>query len=253
MTSDPKKFIQEIKIKHPDLLVETLSTESATENVSNTQPEGYINNKSLVSFASTVSSGNRQDVLNSTLIAQLYADHKFTNQEDIVKWYEAYVELLSNVGWSVETAEFSNLNAKGSVFEMQSAILDIIGTAISGSLLGVVMKTLEALKSLSDSDSKLIVFEKNTHSLNKGSFQIALADENNGAVSMTLGVFHLSTSTKIDKIIFFKSGKDKTEVNCRTTTCTLNSEIYSLVRNEILNKLGKNAEKYISKLPDFSL
>ena len=89
------------------------------------------------------------------------------------------------------------------MFEMEAAVLSILGTALSGNQLAIIKKTLEALKNLSDGDGKFKLFEKNSHSSNKGSFQIGLASEENDQVALTFAGFQLNTQTDIKQIVFF--------------------------------------------------
>lgn len=256
MVSNPKEFVQNLKVKYPKYKLEGLDSksalESAVEGGNSQQPEAYINNKSLTSFAANVSGQNRQDLLNSTLLAQLVADYCHPESFNIKLWYLKYVDVLKNIGWTLSAKEFATFETSGSVFEMDAAVLQILSAAIGGGYLNILTQTIDSFKSLSDSDNKIKAFEKNTHNLNKGTFQLALAVEDNGIVSLSLGAFQLSTSEEIKQIVFFKSSKDNTEMKYLTDTATLNNDVFSLVRNDIQAKLGNKAQSFISKLPDFA-
>ncbi|MEM8529144.1 MAG: hypothetical protein AAGG68_31220, partial [Bacteroidota bacterium] len=249
---NPKEFVKKLELQFPNFRLASISEKSdlheALESGGTNEPQGFINNKSLVAFTANVSGQNRQDCLNSTLLAQLVADKMHPDEEDIEAWYKAFTHVLSKIGWIAPGKEFSKFETDQSMFEMENVVLDILGATLSGSAIAIIAKTLGALKKLSDSDNKLVMFEKNSHSLNKGSFQIALADETNGQVSMTMSMFHLSTSSNIKKIVFFKSAKDQSQMKFNANTFVLNPEIYGIVRMDILQKIGDDSKDFIASL-----
>ncbi len=93
-----------------------------------------------------------------------------------------------------------------------------------------------------------MAFEKNTHSLTKGCFQIALVVEKNDSVSMQLGTFLLTSTNKIKQILFFTSKKDKTTLQYTSRRGTLDTEVYAPVRDAVLQKLGANISTYVAEI-----
>lgn len=249
---DPKKYVSGLELGMPRYAIESIepfnALESALQSGDEEKLEAYINNRSLISFASAVNGQNRQDVLNSTLLAQLAANKKVPDDSKLEDWYKTYTEVLSQIGWTVQAKEFSVFRTDKGVFEMEAAILDILGAGMSGNYIAIITKTLEALKKLSSTDNKIIAFERNTHSLEKGTFQLALADETNGAVSLRLGGFIVKAKNEIKRILFFKSTKEKTELTFSTMQCTLNNDVYSVVRKTVLDKLSDSASRYIAAI-----
>ncbi|TYP75292.1 hypothetical protein [Aquimarina intermedia] len=210
--------------------------------------EAFMNYKALDSFVSGISKQKQEDVLNSMLLAQRAAQKAFPNRDQVKDWYEKYFEVLSKIGWTMEQHNFKNFETDSSIFEIEKAILGIISAALTGNQLAIVVKTLEALKSLNDNDSRFVAFEKNTHGLNEGSFQLGMATENNGAVAVTLSAFLLKTDNRIKKILFFKSGKDETRMDYYLTKMTLLESKFDQARPFILKKLNDDIDDYISNL-----
>jgi hypothetical protein len=251
-TTDPISFIDKLEIVFPRHRIERLSPinfqRRALESAEEGKAESYVSNKSIISFVSNVTEQARQDVLNSTLIAQLAADKKFPEEGQMTDWFKKYQETLTNIGWTVQGKEFSKFQTSQSIFEMDNVIIDILTTAIGGSALAIIVKTIQAFKKLSDIDNRLLAFEKNTHTLTKGTFLIAIVDETNEALSMKIGAFLLTASNEIRQILFFKSTKDKTELSYSSSDCIFNSDVYSIVRNSVLTKLGNKASEYIAEI-----
>ncbi|SFD20704.1 hypothetical protein SAMN05518672_1011044 [Chitinophaga sp. CF118] len=252
MQQDPKSYIAALQLSFPEnaykRIVRGVPTEIESVEEDSDKDKAYFDNKSIVSFVAGVSPENRQDILDSTLLAQLAAGHLYPNPQDLKLWYEKYTEVLRNIGWTIQLNEFSEVSSSGSLFEMKNAILGIVSAAFGGNYVAIVTNVLDALKSLSDSDSKIVAFEKNTHSLGKGTFQLAMVEEVNGAVALHMAGFIISTSSEVKRILFFSSKKEKATVSSNSMACALNKETYATVRNTVKQKLGDKAQQYIAEI-----
>jgi hypothetical protein len=63
---------------------------------------------SIVSFADGVTGQQKEDLLNSTLLAQLAANRRYDRERDTLNWYDAYRSALRGVGWRSETTSSAN-------------------------------------------------------------------------------------------------------------------------------------------------
>ena len=250
MQQDPKSYVAALQLSYPENAYKyaVRGVPAEPEPESTNEDKAYLDNKSIVSFVAGVSPENRQDILDSTLLAQLAAGHLYPDPKDLKQWYEKYTEVLRNIGWSIQANEFSEVASSGSLFEMKNAILGIISAAFGGNYLAIVTKVLDALKNLSDSDSKIVAFEKNTHSAGKGTFQLAMVEEINDAVALRMAGFIISTSSAVKRILFFSSKKETATVSSNTMACTLNKETYANVRSTVKQKLGDKAKQYIAEI-----
>lgn len=247
LTKDLAGYVSELDLQPPAGRFATFRGQEAT-TIKEGEEQAFLADKSLVSFISEVSGQNRKDVLNSTLLAQMAANKKFPDEGDILKWYEAFIDVLSKIGWNIEASEIATFEDSKNIFEIDKAVIDILTAAFGGGFMPVIIKTLASIKNLSDDDHKILAFEKNTHSLTKGCFQIALAIEKNDSVSMQLGTFLLTSTNKIKQILFFKSKRDKTKLQYSSRRGTLNSEAYAMVRNAVLQKLGVHINTFITEI-----
>lgn len=244
---DLKKYVADLHLSTPS--VSYPSTRAVGRDlVVEGEEQSFLNDKSLVSFVSAVSEQRRKDVLNSVLLAQMAANKQFPNEDQILDWYKQFVLVLNKLGWAIEAADFSTFKSSGNVFEAESAIIDILTTAFGGNLPAVIAKTLSAIKSLADNTGKITAFDKNTHSQTKGAFQIGLAKEENGTVSLQLGTFTLTSSNEIKKILFFKSTKDSTELKYCSRQGTLDEEVYATARQAIVDKLGGKINEFVVEI-----
>jgi len=251
VTTDPKRYVKNLEIEQEAGATGFQSFEGfqrALEATDEQRPTAYLNRQSLVSFTTHVTGQNRLDILNSILLAQLAANKKFPDDADVLKWYESYTDVLQNIGWVIQRRDFTHYSDSKSIFEMENVVIDIITAAIGGTAVAVLLKTLDAFKQLSDKDNKIVAFERNTHSLNKGSFQIGVATEKNDSVAIGLAAFVLSTTEEIKRILFFRSKKDKFKLQTSLMEGTMNQQAYSIVRNDIEKKLSHLVTTYVSEI-----
>lgn len=210
--------------------------------------QSFIADKTIVSFAAGMSPQYRSDVLNSTLLAQLAANKKFDNgREDTLKWYSEFIDVLSHLGWVIEAADFNTYEAKGSILKVENVVIDILVSAFGNSFLGVITKTLNALKSPKE-NKKLIAFETNISSVQKGCFQLAAAVESNNTVVMKVGTFLLTSSSKVKQILFFEFGKDSTKLEYINRSATFNAETYAPHREVVAEMLSDKVGKFIAEI-----
>jgi hypothetical protein len=250
MQEDPKSYVAGLQLAFPENAYKSQmrGVPAAPESTNENEDKAYLDNKSIVSFVAGVSPENRQDILDSTLLAQLAAGHLYPNPQDLKQWYEKYTEVLRNIGWTIQENDFSEVTTSGSLFEMKNAILSLVSAAFGANYVTIVTKVLDALKNLSDTNSKIVAFEKNTHSAGKGTFQLALVEEVNDSVALHMAGFILSTTSEVKRILFFSSKKETATVSSSTMASTLNKETYANVRKAVKQKLGDKAQQYIAEI-----
>ena len=212
------------------------------------EEQAFIAEKSLVSFASSVSAQAREDILQSTLLAQLAANKQVGSPEKILEWYTVFVDVLAKTGWVIEGTSLQEFEAKEGVFEVEAVIIDLLQGAFGAGFLDIIKKTLDAIKGLRSADKKLKVFEKKVTTTSKGCFQIALANETDNVVALQMGTFLITTSSKMTRVIFFKSTKEKTSVKYLSRKGTLNSKLYDKIRDAVNKKLGDKITANVAEL-----
>ena len=193
--NDPETFISELELPALPAEYDNLSTRSGFQSGDATaeDEQAFISNKSLVSFASGIKPLYRGDVLDSTLLASMAAEKKFPNNSNPKEWYNYYVKVLTSIGWTSDRNENKTYENRAAEFDVNQAVVEIM-TAIAGGpgvqalLIG---KTLKALKNLADEDGKIRLFESRAKQLNTSNFQVGLATQTNGAVSLNVSNFAL--------------------------------------------------------------
>lgn len=207
----------------------------------------------VVSFVKGVTNERRQDIVNSSLLAQLAASKKVPDKKNIIDWYNAYFDVLENIGWAIQERNFSAYTQEANGLETHEAILKA-ATAFLGptaTALAVVTSILDAIKSMDSNSSWLKIFDQETKSAETAHFQIALAEQSDdGQFFVSLMAFSLKANASITQILFFKIRKDELELQKCLGKVTINEDVLVSVRDRLKQKLAAHANDYIAKLPD---
>jgi hypothetical protein len=207
----------------------------------------------IVSFVKGVSNERRQDVVNASLLAQLVANKKVPDKTRIIEWYNAYFEVLENIGWVIQDKSFSSYTEEADGLEAHEAILKVAAVFLGASpaALAVVISTLEALKSMDPSKSWITIFDRESKDVKSGHFQIALAEQgDNDQFFVSLMAFSLKAKSTLTQILFFKIRNDEVELQKCSGKVTINDEVLLSVRNRVSQKIADYTNDYIAKLPD---
>ena len=210
--------------------------------------DGYINNGSLVSFVTNVSTQHKKDVLNSTLLAQLAADKKFGRGSNIMRWYGYYFEVLKNIGWGVQGRSEILYQAGKSTFTLNDAILQILGAIMSQNEVLVLQRTLEHLKNLADQDKRIILFEQALQGSEFGNFQICTATEAKDSLAIKLNAFYFKSEKPVKRILWVDFSSSALSLRYMINEATLHVDYYSTVRDTVEEKLGEHALTYINSI-----
>lgn len=239
-------------IKDLDLAVpaESLLSLSAEKLAFNEEGEtAFVDSGSTVSFVGGVPLVKQQDVLNSTLLAQLAANKKYDRESQTEAWYGYYREVLENVGWVVQSFSFTKYTETGATIKLDKTALAIIAEIASGNELTVLASTLKALEE-SDPDSKqTTLFDSNGSQGEAGNFQLSTASvDPNGNIQMTLGAFYFKSSEHKSRFLFVTWSTKNINLYFGAQSVILNEQIYATVRQTVIDKLGDNAQKFVADL-----
>ena len=182
-------------------------------------------------------------------LAQRAASGKFDRFSQTKEWYGVYADVLDRLGWVGEGFAFSQRDTSAGEFRMDRAALDVIATVAAGGQLAILVRTLDALKTLGEGDRPLRIFDLQALGELSGNFQIGAAQKaDNGATSMALGAFHFRAADNRGKFLFFGWGAKAVEFWTAVAKLTLNPDLYAVHRAAVVAKLKADAADYIDAL-----
>jgi hypothetical protein len=211
-----------------------------------------INNRMLQSFAADLNEQQKSDVLNSTLLAQLAADKAYPKDEhgryDVKGWYNKFSEVLLNLGWVSQNTAFWQYKIHGKSFTADKAILEIINGLLQNNALLLAQATINALKNLPENDSKLTLFKFNTCSDQMGNISLGVCTQKNSLIEYDFAALYLETKKNFKQILFIDFSTSDFKLLAGTNTITLNPDVYSIVRDQVAQKLHDRVGSYLAGL-----
>lgn len=180
----------------------------------------------LFNIAANLTGQQKEDVLNSTLMAQLETDKKFGRIEtdNIATWYQFFLQTMENLGWVLQhQLEKEYHPPSPNTFELFQVTLDMLSNLVEEEA-GIMEAVKGAYDSLANSSS---------------------------TSSFLTQPFSLDKSQQVTtKLIFFSfmwSSQD-IKFSYAITKCTFDEKAYARVREDVKKKLQNEAKKQITKL-----
>jgi len=200
-----------------------------------------------------VSMERREDIVNSSLLAQLAAKKQVSDPSRIYDWYNAYFDVLTNIGWSVQDRGFASYSEASDNFQAHEAIMKVAASLLgpAATTLAVVQATLDALKSLSADSPWLAIFNRESQSAQTARFQVSLAEQGeDDQLLVSLMAFGIEAKATLTQVLFFKFKSSETSLKHYSGKVTINTHVLETVRDLIKTKIAGHAMDYIKTLPD---
>ena len=137
------------------------------------QPSAFVDDATVMSCVANLSPQHQEDMLASMLLAQQAATFKYNPEQSPIDWYKYYHYVLSNLGWAMQEFAFTDFQSSGGSFSVSQDVIKILLALATGGESAVVSATLEALKNLSDSDERVVLFDAGATRWIKGISELA--------------------------------------------------------------------------------
>lgn len=225
---DATSFVRTLQLEECCDLPSPASAGSGIVHASETRA-GFVDAGSVVCFNSNIQLQQRDDVLESSLLAQLAANKQYDRFTDFNEWYKFYDKAMAEIGWRVQSFEpFSEYLASPdlSEFKICDAVVDIFNKAeLEEQSMMVAKDTVDRLEK---SQGDLTLFNSNSSSLKNGNFQILACtfDKNDKISAFFLGSYF--KSNEIVRNYFFENMK-KNDLHLFNSTqvLTLDEHVYA--------------------------
>jgi hypothetical protein len=208
----------------------------------------------LVAFVAGVTPEDREDIVNASLLAQLVAKKKVaspTSLDGWTRWYDAYFDVLSRIGFAIQDKGFSVYSEKSDDFQAHEAILEV-ATALLGNApgaLAAITSTLKALQKMAPNESWIRLFNRESQSANTARFQTTLVGlDADGKLFVSLVAFGLEATTKVTQVLFFKFKANTVKLQEHSGKVSINRDVLAGVRDQVAQKLGAVANEYVRGL-----
>ncbi|OOE32128.1 hypothetical protein BZG04_15700 [Salinivibrio kushneri] len=202
-----------------------------------------VSANSVVSFTKDLPEQLRADVLNSTLFAQLAATAKHDPETDPKGWYQLYNEVLNNIGWNFPSWDFSKVQTSSQGFEISKEVIKLI-KKVDVSAAGMMSAVLDSLSADGNEDAANL-FDSVSNPKQDANFQIGPCAYSGSNVVMTSACMFFKATEHVHRFLWFTWKDQSTELWGSARKAELVDDVYARVRDQIIQKLGDRAEKYV--------
>lgn len=217
-------------------------------------PSGVVDHSTVAAFTDGVTGQQKNDVEDSVLFASLAADLKFSVKDQPVEWFDYSRKVLARVGWILAAGQWSRLTSNKASFTVDEVVINVIKSMLTQNELATAEAALNAMKSLSDDDRRIVIWENSSlDGPSDGGVNIDVVGVSPaGALSMKASGYAFGCNKQITRFLFFAFPRTETRFAASRANMVLNERVYAQVREAISNKLGASAAAFVGTLPDFS-
>ncbi|KAH9886018.1 hypothetical protein C8Q73DRAFT_289991 [Cubamyces lactineus] len=202
-----------------------------------------VNGSAAVCYMADVTRQMKEDVMFSTLLAQLGADGKYPGRpmDKSKEWHKQYWHVLHNLGWTMKTfseTEIGDASAYGSVDRL---VVDIVGAELEGPEYALFLDMINALGKPTNSDP-LWVFGQTAAHGHDASFQVGVVSNAGGnALFKCAAHQYYSKADTISSALFFPfEPASDIPYSAIYQTMELNANVYAQVREAVRERVSRD-------------
>ena len=225
--------------------------EAVDDDVAETKNQAMVVGGDIVSFVTGTDPTLRTRIMHCALLAQLAANRKVASREDIRSWYEAYFDVLEQLGWAVQQRGFSEHHEKGDDFEAHQAILSVAATVLGSApaALDLVKSTLAAMKETAKG-SWMTVFQQESQAAKAARFQVTVAEPaSRGGTVVWLMAFQLDATIRLTQVLFFKFRSMDVRLHHSSGRVAIDTDLLAVVAPSIRSRVHDYVQSYVENIP----
>jgi hypothetical protein len=161
----------------------------------------------ILSFEQGVDAQIREAISDTALLAQLHANKQVKFEQDQEGWFRIYSEVLTNLGWTIQTQGWTDYSADGTQAEVNEKIIDVLTVALGASTaaLAVITATINALRGMAPDSPWITIFSREVQKANMARFQIGFVNSvEKDDVFVDLVACIINAKNEITQVLFFK-------------------------------------------------
>ena len=247
--ADARKFVAGVELPPPPKISRDRDAAEPLKLVKD-KTQALVVGSDVMSFVQGVTPERRQDLVNASLLAQLVATKRVPDPTNLQAWYDAYFEVLTNLGFAIQDRQFAEYREESEDFKAHEAIISIAATLLGGAptALALIKTTLEALKT---DGPWLTLFTAESQSAKTAKFQVTLAEPGQGdQFLVSLMAFALTAQANLTQVLIFKGRSNGVTLKHVSGKVTINPEVLASVREDVSRRLEKYAKAYVEALPE---
>jgi hypothetical protein len=232
-------------------LTETIEVPAAPPALEDRTAQALVAGSGLVMAEEGVTAQSKEDIVNSTLLAQFAASKVVTNRSDVIAWYSEYFSALQRLGWVMTSQNFQEFQQSGKTVEVHKAIIGVLTTALGAGATALAMakSVLDALGEAGSDAGWIRLFDRETVSAKVARFQVVTAQPTvNGLVNIALFGFSVQAKKKVTQVLLFKFKKSDGSLKFGGGTASIDERLLGSVRDALRQKLQAAAAEFVASI-----
>lgn len=207
----------------------------------------------VFSFAQGVDASVRDAISDSALLGQLVANKRTAPEDEPLKWFSVYADVLANVGWTLQESGWTDYTADGHAADVNEKIIEVVTAALapSAGALTMITSTVNALKAMKPDSSWITIFNREAGHARLARFQVGLVENGpNAEVFVSLLACLIEAKTVITQVLFFKYRDSHARFRANTAKVSINRAALSELQHTIREKIQAYQNNYVSSIAD---
>jgi hypothetical protein len=195
----------------------------------------------------------REAISNSALLAQLVANKRVSAEAAPTEWYAAYLDVLQNIGWTIQDHAWNDYTAEGTAVEVHEKIIEVLAVALgpAPAALTIIKSAIDVLKAMSPETSWLTIFSREAQHARIARFQVGLVEAGEDAdlfVSMLACL--IEAHATLTQVLVFKFRSERASFKGNSAKVSVDRESLDLLLPAIRTKVRAYQADYVSSIQD---
>jgi hypothetical protein len=171
------------------------------------QREAVVVGAQMAEFTDSVPATVRAAISDSILLAQLAANHAADASQDVLRWYDKYIEVLQNVGWQLRDIDFETQSSTDLNAGVHQAIIPVVTALLApgAAASSIILAVLKGLQQMDTNSPWMTLFDQKSEHSHGAKFQVSYVDaDEHGEPVITLACFGVQADQTVTQVLFFK-------------------------------------------------
>lgn len=203
-----------------------------------------VNGAEVIALGDALTADQRRAVLYSSQFAQRAADAAADRLTDRTAWWTTYNAALAAMGWTITGSITREATAKDLKATLDAMAIDIMAGVAGVNKLRAIRAVLDGLRSLADTDERLVLLDTRTSRKGGGAIQVGEAELDRGNLVVTTGAVQFTMSDSRKQVLFARWGGSAQQLWLAAERLVLNEDFFfSSAQDIVEERLGDAASR----------
>lgn len=216
-----------------------------------TDQEAAAVGSQLVEFAPEVPADLREAIADSILIAQLAANKAAGDAQDVIRWYDKYIEVLQNIGWQLRDVDFQTRKVSDDNASVHKEIIPVLIAMLGpqAAAASIVLSALNGLQAMDKDSPWITIFDRASQQVHGAKLQVSFVQAGaNGDPEISLLALGIRAEKTITQVLFFKFKAQNAELKQASGKMGVSLARLNTAKDLIAQRVTPFVADYVAKL-----